>query len=243
MKKTKLYLKPNRAQEKNEDFILIEPVPFEGTVKTGLYDSIRLSELINSFFQSLTDDYEGCFIEPDNYGRISCNLYFQDNVITDNTKLKAIKSLMVTKNESRRRSIYDRSLTIQNRNSSRAFDFEDDAKGLLENFLPKFSKDKVDWNKHVSEVKEPISGFGNQYKILIKVSNIDVNKLMRSIFGRYEDDGDKFEYLVTMARPNGMPQSKNFIWTIQQLNASVVERKYKELGAIPQNGIQMFRVK
>lgn len=244
MKKTKLYLKEIiQPQEKTEDFVLVEPAHFEGTFETGLYDSIKLGELVNSFFKSLSDDYEGCFIEPDNYSRVTCNLYFQDNVITDSSKLKAIKSLKVTKQEARKSSIYDRSLAIQNRNSARAYDFEDQAKGLLANFLPRTGNGKVDWNKHVVEVKEPISNFGGQYKILVKVSNVDVNKLVRAIFGRYEEDGDKFEYLVTMVRPNGMPQAKNFVWNVQKLNVSVVDRMYKELGAIPQNGIQMFRVR
>lgn len=246
MKKTKLYLKEVIQQEdKDKDFVLIQPVEFVGTIETGLYDSIKLGELVNSFFKSFTDDYEGCFIEADNlnFGRPTCNLYFQDNVVTDSSKLKAIKSLMVTKQESRRLNPYERTMTIQNRNTARAFDFDDQAKGLLANFLPRVNGGKIDWNKHIVEIKEPIGNYGNQYRILVKVSNIDINKLVRAIFGRYEENGDKFEYLVLMVRPNGSPQSKNYIWKVEKLNTSVVDRMYSELGAIPQNGIPMFKAR
>lgn len=219
--------------------IVIEPLPFDGVMKSKLTTTIALSKTINQLFRPIFSDYEGCIIAPDSYGQLQVSLYFKDKGITGREDV--IKSLQPVIERVKGTSAIDRIMQMNLRNSSKAYDLSKETKDILSEFIYTRGNAKVNWNQHVIEQTE------RQYNgqiIYVKVVGLDLVRLVRKIYGG-KIDGSRIDYNISIIKPIGTDMSgynQNFLVNIQQLDSKEVERLANEIGIVPQVGaIQMVR--
>lgn len=219
--------------------LAIEPIPFDGVMKSKLTTTIALSKTINQLFRPVFSDYEGCIIAPDAYGQLQVALYFKDKGMIGGEDV--IKSLFPVTERIKGTSAIDRVMQMNLRNSSKAYDLSKETKDILSEFIYTRGNSKVNWNQHIVEQTE------RQYNgqvIYVKVVGLDLVRLVRKIYGG-KIDGSRIDYNISIIKPIGADMTgfnQNFLINIQQLDSKEVERLANEIGVVPQVGtIQMVR--
>jgi len=217
----------------------VTPLKFDGLIKSKLTTTISLGKMIYDLFKSTFPEYEGCVIQPNQYGILQVTLYFKDNGKLTNHK--AVKAVAPVGSSQARNSAYDRIASLNQRFSSKKFELTKDAKDILEEFYWTKGNQKVQWNQFVTEI---VSQDYNGYSVHLKVTGLDITKILRKIYGS-KVDGSRVDYAVSIVKPIGMDGTgllQNYLISIQQLDTREVENLAKEVGVIPvQGSIPMIR--
>lgn len=229
------------ASQKQEPLTLnIEPLEFDGVMKSKLTTTISLAKTVNQLFRPVFSDYEGCIIAPDQFGQLQAALYFKDKPMV--TREDSIKTLVPVTERVQGTSAIDRITRMNLRNSSKSYDVSKDTKDILSEFIYTRGNSKVNWNQHIVEQTERTY---NGYSIYVKVIGIDLVRLVRKIYGG-KIDGSRIDYNISIVKPIGMDMSggmnQNYLINIQQLDSKEVERLASEIGVVPvQGNIPMVR--
>ncbi|MGL5330976.1 MAG: hypothetical protein ACRDD7_17065 [Peptostreptococcaceae bacterium] len=216
----------------------VEPVPFDGILKSKLTTTFDVSKLINGMLRPTFVDYEGCIVIPDNYGQLQCQLFFKDKGNATDDKVKALSPVT---ERVKGTGMASRINKLNLRNSNKAYELTQDAKDILGEFIqiPRGQKN-INWNNFVFEQTEQNY---NGYTIFVKVVNLDINKLVRKIYGG-KIEGARIDYNISIIRPIGVTTNtaQNFLINIQQLDSREVEKLANAVGIMPVTGsIQMIR--
>lgn len=229
------------AQQKREPLSLnIDPLEFDGVMKSKLTTTISLAKVVNQLFRPVFTDYEGCIIAPDQFGQLQAALYFKDKGHVRNQD--EIKTLIPVTERVQGSSAMDRVMRMNLRNSSKSYDVSNETKEILSEFIYTRGNAKVNWGQHIVEQTE--RGY-NGYSIYVKVVGIDIVRLVRKLYGG-KIDGARIDYNVSIIKPIGMDMSggmnQNYLINIQQLDSREVERLASEIGVVPvQGNIPMVR--
>lgn len=229
----------NASQKKEPLRLNIEPLEFDGVMKSKLTTTISLAKTVNQLFRPVFTDYEGCIIAPDQFGQLQAALYFKDKGM--NGRDNSIKTLVPVTERVQGTSPIDRIARMNLRNSNKSYDVSEDTKEILSEFI--YSRgDKVNWSQHIVEQTERNY---NGYSIYVKVIGIDLVRLVRKIYGG-KIDGSRIDYNVSIVKPIGMSMvggvNQNYLINIQQLDSKEVERLASEIGVVPvQGNIPMVR--
>lgn len=229
------------ANQKAEPMRLnVEPLEFDGVMKSKLTTTISLSKTINQLFRPVFVDYEGCIIAPDQFGQLQVALYFKDKGQPMNTE--SIKTLVPVTERVQGSSAIDRIMKMNLRNSSKSYDISKETKDILSEFIYTRGNAKINWNQHIVEQTERNY---NGYSIYVKMIGLDLVRLVRKIYGG-KLDGSRIDYNISIIKPIGMDvtggMNQNYLINIQQLDSKEVERLASEIGVVPvQGNIQMVR--
>jgi len=214
--------------------IEIEPIPFDGLLKSKIISTIELSKLVNSVFKNAMADYEGCIILPAQNGQFDCTLYFKDHGPIRGQG-DQIKNLISITGPNRGVSAVDRITAFNNRTSNKLYSLSEETKQILSEFMAVRKDQKINWNQHVFEQAEATY---NANIVYLKVCGIDIVKILKKIYGG-KIDGDRCDYNITLMRPTGM---NNYLISIQQLDTKEVEKLALSVGIIQTgNSIAMIR--
>jgi len=235
----------NQNSKKEDDYkIDIEPIEFDGLLKTKLTTTMTLGADINRLFRTLFSDYEGCVIAPNNYnGALEAVLYFKDKakIARADGKFTAVIPRM-EKVRSRENTSFSQIQVFNARTNTKQYDVTEEFKGLMAQFVNNHGK-KPDWNSMVFELKNTINQMG-AYDILVEVRGLDLYRILKKVYG--DKNGDtKVDYNISLIRSIGagdVGAFKNFLISIQQLDSKELEKLAYEVGMIPSMGsVPMIR--
>lgn len=122
----------------------------------------------------------------------------------------------------------------------------EDAKDILEQFVPNRPGQKIDWRNFTSEITQVIDG---QQIRCTMVSNISIEKLCAALklIGPNEDN-DEYEYSFAidyeLTNNNfiaGMNLSRNYMLMINKASGKEVDKVYQKLGFISNNIVRPNR--
>lgn len=214
--------------------IEIEPIPFDGLLKSKIISTIDLSKLVNSVFKNALADYEGCIILPMQNGQFDCTLYFKDHggPVRGGDQ---IKNLISVSGQNRVGSAVDKITAFNNRTSNKLYSLSEETKQILSEFINIKKNQKINWNQLVFEQAEQAY---NATIVYVKVCGIDIVRILKKIYGG-KVDGDRRDYNITLMRPTGL---NNYLISIQQLDTKEVEKLAQSVGIIQTgNSIAMIR--
>lgn len=229
----------NQNQQEEPLRLEVTPIKFDGLIKSKLITTIGLGKLIWNLFKPVFPEYEGCVILPDQTGQLQLTLYFKDKgKLADQNLIKAVAPVGMNQPSS---SAFERIASINQRLSSKKFELTKDAKEILSEFYWVRNNSKVNWNNFVTEVT---SQDYNGYSVHLKVAGLDINRVLRKIYGT-KVDGSRVDYAISIVKPIGADASgllQNYLIAIQQLDTREVENLAKEVGVVPiQGSIPMLK--
>lgn len=208
--------------------------------KQGFISSIKLGSIIGEVFGHAFADFEGCRFEPGQNGEPTYSLLFNHN----SYDAKAVVGVSRNESASTNSRTIDRLRAIDrnNRDGDKYYpteDLKDIVIGLLTSRA--FNNGKPNWGQIVTEyVDRNMSNYYNmqhqpQYT---KVNFIDISRLVKLLFGNKDNEGNKVEYIVSIAAPLTPPgyqqmlgqHPNNYMLSISQINANNIAKLYEELG-------------
>lgn len=214
--------------------IEVTPAKFDGLIKSKVITTIGLGKLVWNLFKPVFPDYEGCVIVPDQHGQLQLTLYFKDKgKLSDPNLVKAVTPIGAS--QDRTNTALERISSLNLRLSANKFELTKDAKEILSEFYWIRNNGKVNWKQVVSEVK---SQDYNGYSVHLKVTGLDINRILRKIYGS-KVDGNRVDYQLSIIRAVSSDMSgtlQNYLISIQQLDIKEVESLAREVGAIPVHG-------
>lgn len=217
----------------------VEPVEFDGILRSKIMTTIDLSKVVNSLIKPVFSDWEGSTIELGQYGNLILTIFFKDKGQPLNGQVKAIQP--VVGQLGRTASPIQRIQNMNLRNKAKTYDLTPQAKELLSEFIPTKRGKEVNWNNHLFERTE--NNYGS-YSIHVALVGCDLTRILRKIYGG-KDDRDRIEYSIDLIRPMGMEfgyNSGNYLVRVSQLNTSEVQKLVSTIGLIPAGGqIPMVR--
>lgn len=222
-------------------YLEVQPLPFDSTIQTKAITTVELCYSINKLFNSICQDYDGSIIVMNQFGNLELVLYFSDKgEPTDSSKFKNLINTSVVKKTD---SALDRLKRVSTRNFSRTFELTDDTKDLLEEFMNIRPNQKVNWanRNNVTEVSQQTSYSNAANKISVKVTGLDLQKILRKIYGS-KINGNKVDYQLTVVTPIGQMVGSyaNYLMTLSRLDCSKLEELCTSAGMMPvHNSIPM----
>lgn len=232
----------NDKKEREKMKLEVKSRKFDGVNSTELTTTVDLAKMINSLFRPVFSDYEGCLVQPVNDGSLTVTLFLKDKGQVNDGSIKAMISSRDMAKENKDSAVA-RVLSLNNTLSPKKYSLTQDAKDILEDFLiVPFRNGKIQWNNYVTEVNEQN---GYQQTIYLQVMNLDLNKILRVIYGDKIEDGSKVVYNANIIKPigvaiNGLEQT--FMVNVIQLNVSKLEEVAQKVGVNPTIGnIRMVR--
>lgn len=225
----------NQGQGKDKFFIKIdEPLKFVSTIGGELTTSIDLCGSINTLFKSIFQDYEGSVMMVNNFGQPSLTLFFKE---------KGGGDIVPLTSRAGGNSPSERLNRMNLRNKSKTYDVSDKLKDVIEQFSITTGRQKINWDSRVNEIAQQSYGMSS---ILVAVSDIDINKILKTLYGATDKEtGAKYEYQVSIIKPMGMGgfnQEVNYVIKVDRLNLKKVDELAGRIGLMPSTGtIPMVR--
>jgi|GEM_PF-2791700 len=225
--------------EKNVVEIAIkDKVTFPGTLKTDLTTSAKLCELVGEFLLPVFPDYDGAYMQIVN-GQFQVAVYFRDKVEDKQLgegQYKAVRNTIANKT-GRNDNIMDRIRNMNAVNGSKNITLTEEVKSALEPYMVKMGNAQINWNQCCAEVAE--NTYNGQF-IYMKVTGLDLNKIIREVYGNFVMvDGVKHmvDYMIQPVRPiNGVGNDVNYLVNVMQLDNVEVARLCNSVGIIPTQG-------
>ena len=228
------------ASEDKFDVKITEYEDFPTLMDTGSLSTATLMKKINGLFKQVYKDYAGCRITPLlNGAGLSTELFF--------TKLQQENPEPATEYAfSENAPGQDGPIEMLNKlnsiariNQRKMFYITKEGKDYLSKFFPGPANAKIDWNQVVGEATESVGFTTCTYAV---VGGLDIMKILPEIYGPKDDEGNWYTYQLNIARPiSQMGPSINNLLTLNRISAKTIRELEKELGLIPQNGINMMR--
>lgn len=213
--------------------------PFPNLMDIGSLSTATLMKKVNGFFKQVYKDYAGCRITPlPNGAGLNTELFFtklqQENpepateyAFTENAPGQDSPIEMLNKLNS-----------IARVNQRKMFYITKEGKDLLSKFFP--GNGKVDWSQVIGETTENIGFTSCTYAI---VGGLDIIKILPYLFGDKDDEGNWYNYQLNIARPiSQIGANINNLLIINRISNKTIRELEKEVGLIPQNGINIMRV-
>ena len=206
---------------------------FESTVGTSLITSMKLTKKINGLFRSagIADFYGTTLRLNESTGQLELAAYFEPSNNIEDGRIYFAEPTTYQHRQSTS-SAFNRIASLNIRNSGRTLQLSQDGKDVFEELIFRNYNQKVDWNRYATEVVE--NGNFNRYNIYLKVQNIDINKVLKKIWGDRAEDGSRLDYQVSIAR--FISGSPNMVLSVQQLNEKVLNNLAEEIGIIGGTG-------
>lgn len=212
--------------EKQKHFLKLEqPLEFKSTVSGIITTAMELSKQINGLFGIFTD-YEGCALKPNSNGEVSVTLYWRD---------KGGKEVVPIYEQNRGADVKSRIMNFNNiaRGRNKTYKFADHVKEVLEQFVKNPGNKNVNIDNMSYEAFEPT--YGGAGTIYLQIDNIDINKILKTLYGDKAPDGSRYEYNVSFIKPiNAMPGIgvPNYLFKIDRLDSKQVEEIASKIGMI-----------
>ena len=239
-----------------------QPESFEAFGKTTRINSAELSRKICAYFSQTFHELKGCNMVVQPNGQIGVELYFErNNESLPSGKIMNLDSLVEPVGSSRA-NLYERMQVTQNRRLGKTYTLNNETRLLLSKFmyggkaanLP--NNNKVWGNEgtlreiHIP-VNDPFRRSMNTDRILIRVSNLDIRRILQELYGRdivtktvANESGDtnyrseaRYEVRFIKANVDG-----SFIMNIEQFDSAAIEKIFMQENPIPQQylGVQMY---
>lgn len=223
---------------------LAEPIDFPSQIETQMMTTYDLSKLMNTFFGNAVADYEGCICTIDQMsGKLNVELYFREKQSNDPDKTITVKRVTEAIGAYGAHRAINPAQMIQNisnimSSNSRLYTLTDDAKEYLYDFIvkdPKVPFEKINWNQYYVEQHDQMY---NMQTVYVKVTGIDVNAILKTIFGNRrkvaDDKYSYFDYSIAVVRPVGVgyTNNQNFLITIQRFDQHEVEKLASKVGLV-----------
>ena len=245
--------KNNNNKKADKERIVMDPAfNFEGELSTKLITTFELAKNINAMFRMVFNDYDGCKVtvldvpidekgnicygkQPFTYAQrlTGINIWFKANPKKDPDKFTAIEDMSESNNNNGPRTGQQRITAHNNRFKNRKIKLTKKAKELLEDFV---IDQKPDWNRLSVEGTDETS-YGQP--VYLKVTLDNINAIVKTLYGERNSKGERLDYQVNLLKPTNpnpyMFTNKEYLLQILQLNNTVVENKYRELGFNTQN--------
>lgn len=208
---------------------------FPSTVGTALMTSMKLTKEINALFRAagIRDFYGSTLRLNESTGQLELAVFFKpdSNANPANGVYFVEPASASTRQGST--SAFNRIASLNTRNSGRTIQLSEDGKDVFEELVFRNNyNQKIDWNRYAIEVVEN-GNFGN-YNLYLQVCNIDINKVLKKIWGANNEDGSRLDYQVSVVRyVAGTP---NMILSIQQLNEKTLNKLAEEVGIVSGTG-------
>lgn len=221
------------TKEKEKHYLRLEkPLEFKGTINGDITTTVELAKQINKLFKQAFGDYEGCTIGFNQFGQPTATLFFKE---------KGGGDIIPLASPTRGANPNDRIKSMNLRYKNKTYKLSDELKDVLEQFVDS-ARGQINWDQKVHEITE--NGFGGVAAIYVKIDDINVNKILKVMYGGRSEEG-RLDYNVTMIKPVGAMHggfSQTYIIKIDQLDVSKVEKLATQLGVIPSIGtIPMIR--
>lgn len=220
----------NNQQQREPLSISIEPIEFDGLLKTKFTTTVELSKMVNEIFRPVFSDYEGCLILPNQAGGFDTVVYFCDKGVKDE-RLKALRPVVQQGNQL---NISQRINNINRRFQNKTYELTEDAKDVFGEFIIKERNvNKIRWNQIVTEKAE------NNYNscvIHVQLRGLDIMKIIKKIYGA-SVKGNRTDYSMKLERGIGIANTAgfcaNYLVSILQLDTKEVERVAQSVGMVP----------
>lgn len=238
----------NNTEKRQPMYIEItQPEKFEALAATTMETTQRLAKRINKLFSTAFVDYYGaavyCMAGNGNVGpQFSVEVHFKPMTIgsaPDDGRVRAFKPMEegAAKSDvvSNLKKIYG------NLRSSARFAMTSEAAEILSEFM--MNGTGIDpfnvqtYDRYKAEYTDN-STFG-QTPVMVKISNLDLNKLIKKIYGNKNEEGKKVDYGVIPYGPvmptanNAMNATANWRVIIMQIEAEKTFDLATEFGLIP----------
>ena len=233
------------AAERERLAVAMDPVDFTANVKSKLITTFALGEkIISPLFRSVFSDYEGCLVKFE-MGRLTAELFFNDAKPHDDDKYRAIQ-LIGGNPDKNNGSMFEKIQRLNNSFKPNKYELTDEAKELLIDFMPRHLINKnsgtINWQPNISEVCESVSYHTAAQHIYVKLSNVDIISILRTVYGNKEDDS-YVEYEMNIIKQVGSNSTyPNMLINIARLNVNETQKIATDIGIQPAvNQIFMLR--
>ena len=225
--------------------ITISPVEFESTLRSSIYTTYEIVDMLSSVFKPAFADFFKARFYPDQKGNLICQLLFAPSNKRDDTRIYALREKGSNNDGAAGGNIMQ---TIRKWNSSintsSHFELSNEAKEILAPFIPPAFRiqnqmdhsyepplPKINWKQFFREEQVNVSvgfGMGVSNKIVYVVP-IDIYTFAKKFWGEKGDEGGRFFYniepftpmtnqFIGMGMPNayGMrPNIQDTIWAFR----------------------------
>lgn len=219
----------------------VKPIQFRDNEANCFILSTTLARDIAAFFYDLTEDVVGALVQVNQAGKLSVDLFLQNNAFKDENKFKAV---IPTATEVRSSSIVDQ---MRNVNSAKnaMLALTDDAKAVFEQFLffeaPRKKIGNLivpEWNKIFFErpVCKNTFGINPSAVATYGIVTIDPERVLAKMYGEKCSDKAYYQYkLMIIGIANnrfttGGVAFPNYSIKISRYNEENVRRNSQEIG-------------
>lgn len=240
-----------------------QPETFEAFGKTTRINSAELSRKIYAHFKQTFHELKGVNIVILANAQIAVEMFFERNTEPlPKGKIMNLDSLVDPVGTGSRNNLYERMQVTQNRRMGKTFTLNNETKLLLSKFMyggknanmP--NNNKIWGNENVLRevhipVNDPYRRGYNTDRILVRVSGLDIRKILQELYGRdiitmtvVNEAGDtnyrseaRYEVRFIKANADG-----TFIMNIEQFDSAAIEKIFMKENPIPQMylGVQMY---
>ena len=143
-------------------------------------------------------------------------------------------------------SMFNKIQRLNNSFKPNKYELTEEAKELLVDFMPRHMVNKnngtVNWNANLSEVCESVSYNTAAQHIYVKLSNVDIISILRTVYGNKEDDS-YVEYEMNIIKQVGTSSTcPNMLINIARLNVNETQKIATDIGIQPAvNQVFMLR--
>lgn len=237
--------KKGNQQKLTPSSITFSPVEFESTLRSSIYTTYEIVDMLNSVFKPAFADFFKARFYPDQKGNLICQLLFAPSNKRDDNRIYALHEKGSNSDGAAGGQILQ---TIRKWNSSintsSHFELSTEAKEILAPFIPPAFRiqnqmdhsyepplPKINWKSFFREEQVNVSvgfGMGVSNKIVYVVP-IDIYTFAKKFWGERGDEGGRFFYniepftpmtnqFIGMGMPNayGMrPNIQDTIWAFR----------------------------
>ena len=233
---------------------ITEPEKFDSLARTTFETTQRLAKRINKLFSTAFADYHGCIVyNTTGNGNVTPNQMFMveihfkpltaGSINPNDQRVRAFKPIEETAGDRNNvvsgiKSIYKSYHTLSK------FNLTDEGAEILSEFMiPGTNVDPFKPSSYDQFKLEYVDNtqFG-QSPIMVKITNLDLSRLIKKIYGTKDEDGKRVDYGIIPYGPvapnmnNPMTQSTaNWRVAILQINAEKTFDIASEMGLIPVN--------
>lgn len=246
-------------EEKEYRVVVEENEKFDYITQTKYIDSNELCKKISDIFKVAFADCYGCTFDPvPGSNMFMISLYFNHDKHGDSEFVAVTKDLEQdnTKNATLRRTrSYGHRLLegdhyhITKNGISALTPFIMDpteARHIYRNSSKQYGISEINWDKIVSETADSSYGYGSIPRQLTKISFLDLNKIVKLIYGATNEDGKKLEYGVQIIRSaptfmGGVVGAGSYLLAINCISEENVIELARRFGLGVQAGLNIIR--
>ena len=198
--------------------ITISPVEFESTLRSSIYTTYEIVDMLNSVFKPAFADFFKARFYPDQKGNLICQLLFAPSNKRDDSRIYALREKGSNNGDGAAGGNIMQTIRKWNTsiNTSSHFELSNEAKEILAPFIPPAFRiqnqmdhsyepplPKINWKQFFREEQVNVSvgfGMGVSYKIVYVVP-IDIYTFAKKFWGEKGDEGGRFFYNIEPFTP------------------------------------------